>query len=44
MGQVFYRILLLYLVSIIPGCYVISAIDSFTNDDTPKKKNMGLSV
>ena len=36
------RVLLLYTVSIIPRCYVISAIDSVANDDTPKKEYEGI--
>jgi len=42
MGQVFLQVLLLYPVSIIPQCYVISAIDSVANDDTPKKEYEGI--
>jgi len=40
-GQVFLRVLLLYPVSIIPRRYVITAIDSVANDDTPKKNMRG---
>jgi hypothetical protein len=42
MVQVFFRVLLLYPVSIIPRCYVISAIDSAANEDTPKKEFEGI--